>query len=71
MYQSDFAFKTSHGKAMIQYRFLNEAEMIEQSESTRIYPSVRLRFKRQLENKEQPKNASFQVEKEKRGLRRM
>ena len=56
---------------MIQYRFLNEAEMIEQSESTRIYPSVRLHFKRQLENKEQPKNASFQVEKEKRGLRRM
>ena len=43
--------KTSHGKAMIQYRFLNGNKMIEPSESTRIYPSVRLRLKRQLENK--------------------
>ena len=53
---------------MIQYRFLNGTKMIEPSESTRIYPSVRLRLKRQLESKERPKKAIFQVEKEKGGL---
>ena len=54
---------------MIQYRFLNGTKMIEPSESTRIYPSVRLRLKRKLENKERPKKAVFQVEKEKGGLK--
>ena len=62
-------FKTSHGKAMIQYRFLNGTKMIESSKSTRIYPSVRLRLKRKLQNKERPKKAVFQVEKEKGGLK--
>ena len=45
-------FKRSHDKAMIQYRFLNGTQMIEPSESTRMYSSVRLRLNRQLENKE-------------------
>ena len=61
-------FKTSHGKAMIQYIFLNGTKIIELKESTRISPSVRLRLKRQLENKERPKKTVFHVEKEKGGL---
>ena len=55
-------------KQIIQYRFLNGTQMIEPSESTRMYPRVRLRFKSQLESKERPKKADFQVEKEKGGL---
>ena len=49
---------------MIQYRFLNVTKLIQSSESTRIYPSVRLRL-RQLENNERLKKAVSQVEKEK------
>ena len=61
------SFKTSHDEA-IQYHFLNGTQIIEPSESTRVYPRVRLRFKSQLESKERPKKADFQVEKEKGGL---
>ena len=49
---------------MIQYRFLNVTKLIQSSESTRIYSSVRLRL-RQLENNERLKKAVSQVEKEK------
>ena len=50
---------------MIQYRLLNATKLKQSSESTRIYPSVRLRLRGQLENKERLKKALSQVEKEK------
>lgn len=62
---------------MIQYPFLNGTKMLKLSESwpqytpVKVYPSVRLCLQRQLENKEQPKKAVFQLEKEKGGVRRM
>ena len=49
---------------MIQYRFLNATKMIQSSESARIYPSVRLRLRRQGMTKE----SCFSSSKEKGGL---